>query len=197
MNKAVQYNNNIFSLKGRLSRTAYITQNLIINIVGFRFLYYPQLVDAFYKMKANPDYKYLIEQLSEAPHFAYAFKALDQAPKTTMLVIVIKYLFIIPFRMIDIKRMKDVVDRELTTVEMFLIAVFFTLPYVDFFTTLGLSLLPAFYYASKKNIKEIKTHDLEDARNEKFLQLNQKLFESGKISRADYIKARDEHTKKH
>lgn len=197
MNKAVPYNNNIFSLKGRLSRAAYITQNLLINIVGFRFLYYPQLVEAFYKMKANPDYKFLIEQLREAPHFAYAFKALDQAPKETMFVIVIKYLFIIPFRMIDIKRMKDVVDRELTSVEMFLIAVIFTLPYVDFFTTLGLSLLPAFYYANKKNIQNIKADDLKDARNEKFLQLNQKLFESGKISRADYIKARDEHTKKH
>ena len=196
MNKAVPYNNNIFSLKGRLSRAAYITQNLILNIVGFRFLYYPQIVESFYKMKANPDYKYLIEQLDTAPHFAYLFKALDQAPKPTMLVIAIKYLFIIPFRMIDIKRMKDIVDRELTAVEMFLIAVVFTLPYVDFFTTLGLSLLPAFYFASKKNIKEIKTSDLKDAQNEKFLQLNQKLFESGKISRADYIKARDEHTKK-
>lgn len=196
MNKAVPYNNNIFSLKGRLSRAAYITQNLIINILGFRFLYYPQIVDAYYKMKMNPDYKYLFEQLREAPHFAYAFRALDQAPKETMLVIVMKYLFIIPFRMIDIKRMKDIVDRELTSTEICLIAVIFTLPYVDFFTTLGLSLIPAFYYATKKNHQEIKTADLQDARNEKFLQLNQKLFESGKISRADYIKARDEHTKK-
>lgn len=196
MNKAVQYNNNIFSLKGRLSRAAYITQNLLLNLVGFRFLYYPQLVESFYKMKANPDYKYLIEQLNQAPHFAYAFKALDQAPKPTMLVIAIKYLFIIPFRMIDIKRVKDIVDRELTSAEIVLIAVIFTLPYVDFFTTLGLSIIPAFYYANKKNISNVKASDLKDAQNEKFLQLNQKLFESGKISRADYIKARDEHTKK-
>jgi uncharacterized membrane protein YhaH (DUF805 family) len=197
MNKAVPYNNNIFSLKGRLSRAAYITQNLIINIVGFRFLYYPQIVEAYYKMKINPEYKYLIEQLGEAPHFAYAFKALDQAPKETMLVIIIKYLFIIPFRMIDIKRVKDIVDRELTSAEIWLIAIIFTLPYVDFFTTLGLSLIPAFYYASKNKHKDIKATDLNEARNENFLQLNQKLFESGKISRADYIKARDEHTKKH
>ena len=71
----------------------------------------------------------------------------------------------------------------------------FTLPYVDFFTTLGLSILPAFYYAKKRSYEEIKINDLKDARNEEFLKLNQKLFESGKISRADYLKARDEHSK--
>jgi len=196
MNKAVAYNNNIFSLKGRLSRTAYIFQNLFLNIIGFRFLYYPALVESFYRLKMNPDYKFLIEQISMNPNVGFAIKALDTAPKESIIVILIKYLFIIPFRMIDIKRVRDLVDRELTTGEIIAIAVIFTVPYVDFFTTLGLSILPALYYAKNRSLQEIKVNDMKDAKNEEFLQLNQKLFESGKISRADYLKARDEHTKK-
>lgn len=195
MNKAVSYNNNIFSFKGRLSRTAYIFQNLFLNIIGFRFLYYPALVEAFYNLKMNPDYKFLIEQISMNPNVGFAIKALDQAPQASMLVIIIKYLFIIPFRIIDIKRVRDLVDRELTTIEIMAIAIVFTLPYVDFFTTLGLSILPALYFAKNRSLQEIKVNDLKDAKNEEFLKLNQKLFESGKISRADYLKARDEHTK--
>lgn len=196
MNKALPYNNNIFSLNGRLSRSAYIFQNLFLNLIGFRFLYYPALVASFYKLKMNPDYKFLIEQVSMNPNIGFAIKALDTAPKESIIIIIIKYLFIIPFRMIDIKRVKDLLDRELTSGEIITISVVFTLPYVDFFTTLGLSILPALYYAKKRSHQEIKINDLKEARNEEFLQLNQKLFESGKISRADYLKARDEHTKK-
>ncbi len=196
MNKSVEYNNNIFSIKGRLSRSAYIFQNLLINILGFRFLYYPSVVESFKQVKTNPDFHYLIQQLSMNPNIGFIVKALNQAPKQSFIIIVVKYLLIIPFRMIDIKRIKDLVDRELTTREIILVGVVFTLPYVDFFTTLGLSILPALYYAKKGSLEEIKVSDLKDARNEEFLQLNKKLFESGKISRADYIKARDEHNKK-
>ena len=196
MIKSIHYNNNIFSLKGKLSRAAYIFQNLLLNIIGFRFIYYPLLVESFYKFKINPDYKFLIQQVSMNPNVALAFKALEQAPQQSILIIVIKYLFIIPFRMIDIKRIRDLVDRELTNNEMIIIAVVFTLPYVDFFTTLGLSMLPPLYYAKKRSLENIKNTDLKDAKKEEFLRLNQKLFESGKISRADYLKARDEHTKK-
>lgn len=196
MNKAVSYNNNIFSFKGRLSRTAYIFQNLFLNIIGFRFLYYPALVEAFYNLKMNPDYKFLIEQISMNPNVGFAIKALDQAPQASILVIVIKYLFIIPFRIIDIKRVRDLVDRELTTVEIMAIAIVFTLPYVDFFTTLGLSILPALYFAKNRSLQEIKVNDLKDAKKEELQKSNQKLFESGKISRADYLKAREEHSKK-
>ena len=196
MNKPILYNNNIFTLKGKLSRTAYIFQNLFINIIGFRFIHYPLLIESFYQIKRNPDYKFLIQQLSMNPNVAFIFKSLDQAPKQSILIIAIKYLLIIPFRMIDIKRIKDLVDRELSTSEIIIIAVVFTLPYVDFFTTLGLSILPAYYFAKKRSHNEIKNNDLKDAKNEEFLQLNQKLFQSGKISRAEFIKARDEHTKK-
>ena len=42
----------------------------------------------------------------------------------------------------------------------------------------------------------MKKNDLSEAQNEDFLQINKKLFESGKISRADYIKARNDHNKK-
>ena len=196
MNKIVKYNNNIFSLQGKISRSAYIFQNLLINIIGFRFLYYPALVESFHQVKMNPDYKYLIQQLSMNPNIGFVIKSLSQAPKESFTIIVIKYLFIIPFRMIDIKRIKDLVDRELTTREIMIVGVVFTLPYVDFFTTLGLTILPACYFAKKRSFEEIKVNDLKDARNEELLLLNKKLFESGKISRADYIKARDEHNKK-
>ena len=196
MNKNVEYNNNMFSLKGKLSRSAYIFQNLLINILGFRFLYYPALVESFHQVKMNPDYKYLIQQLSINPNIGFVIKTLSQAPKQSFIIIAIKYLLIIPFRMIDIKRIKDLVDRELTTPEIIIIGVVFTLPYVDFFTTLGLSILPAYYFANKRSIEEIKINDLKDARNEELIQLNKKLFESGKISRADYIKARNEYNKK-
>ena len=138
MNKSVEYNNNIFSIKGRLSRSAYIFQNLLINILGFRFLYYPSVVESFKQVKTNPDFHYLIQQLSMNPNIGFIVKALNQAPKQSFIIIVVKYLLIIPFRMIDIKRIKDLVDRELTTREIILVGVVFTLPYVDFFTTLGL-----------------------------------------------------------
>lgn len=196
MKTNVEYNNNIFSLKGKLSRSGYIFQNLLINVLGFRFLYFPALVESFHKIKMQPDYKYLIQQLSMNPNIDFVIKALDQSPKQSFMIIAIKYLLIIPFRMIDIKRIKDLVDRELTTREIMIIGVVFTLPYVDFFTTLGLSILPALYYAKKRSLEKMKKNDLSEAQNEDFLQINKKLFESGKISRADYIKARNDHNKK-
>lgn len=186
----------MFSLKGKLSRSAYIFQNLFLNIIGFRFLYYPLIVESFYQMKMNPDYKYLIQQVSINPNVAWALNTFDQTSGPSLTVILIKYLFIIPFRMIDIKRIKDIIDRELSTNEMIFIAVVFTLPYVDFFTTLGLSILPAFYFAKKRSLEKINHNDLQEAKNEELLKNNQKLFDSGKISRADFLKTRKEYTKK-
>ena len=41
-----------------------------------------------------------------------------------------------PLRMIDIKRIRDIVDRNLTRMETTLVAVVFSIPFIDFFSTM-------------------------------------------------------------
>ena len=181
----IAYNNNPFSYKGKLSRTAYIFTNLLINIIGFKFLYYPRIMQLLH---SSSEYRELINQLAQTPDNAWLIERLKDSPKVIPFV---AFIFLIPFRIIDIKRVRDVVDRELKNFEALFLVIFFSLPYVDFFSTLHLSLLKPGKNTSPSDIaKEVRVKDLKEAHKENAVELNKRLFESGKISRAEFIERR-------
>lgn len=181
----IAYNNNPFSYKGKLSRTAYIFSNLLLNLIGFNFLYYPGILAYLH---SRPEFTTLLDQIAQNPENAWILPHLKYTPEVSALTIVIKLLFLVLFRIIDIKRMRDIRDQELRKIEVFFIAIFFSLPYVDFFSTLILSLLkPQKNSVQKDLVKEIRAKDLQEAKQESADELNTRLFKSGKISRAEFI----------
>ncbi len=159
----MEYQNGIFTYHGRINRLTYILQNILWNTLGIPFIYYTELV-------------------------AYA----NFNPSYATLFMIIRWFFFIPLRVIDLRRIRDILDRELTMPESVFIAVILSLPYVDFFTTIFLSSVRPFYFAKSKFEGEIKKLDQSEADREKQLLLNKQQFEAGKISRAIYEARRDE-----
>ncbi len=153
----MQYQNGIFTYSGRINRLTYILQNIMWNTLGVPFIYYPLFV-------------------------AYA----NFNPSYSTPFLIIRWFFYIPLRMIDLKRIRDIVDRELTTIETVIICVVFSIPYVDFLTSIFLSSIRPFYFAKSKFEGDIKQNDKAEASIEAQLLKNKQLFEAGKISRAIY-----------
>jgi uncharacterized membrane protein YhaH (DUF805 family) len=191
----VEYNNNIFSFKGKIGRISYIIQNSIINIIGFKFIYYPAMGKAYHTMLTTPGGADLVQMLSEFSIYAALFKFMAAAPAETAISITLKYLFLIPLRLIDIKRIRDIMNDSLSTGKTFFFAVFLSIPYIDLLATVALSIIGPNRYAKSEFEQEIKYKDLDEAREEGDLASVRKLFEEGKISRADYLKAREKNSK--
>lgn len=189
--EAVEYNNNPFTFKGRLGRLSYIFQNSILMILAFKFIYSPYLYGFITDMEKNPLYRASFDLLKSMPQYHEMMIDLKAMANPSFTAIIIRYLFLVPLRIIDIKRIRDIVNRNLNGMEITIVAIFFSLPFVDFITTLFLVLIPANKFAKNKTINEIKKVDMKSAQDENFLQLNQRLFEAGKISRAEFEKARD------
>jgi uncharacterized membrane protein YhaH (DUF805 family) len=189
--KELTYNNNIFSFHGRLGRLAYFLENCFINILGFKFIYYPAIVESFHQIQAEPSAHQLLEMLSTAPVYGPVIHALS-APmaKETLLFIVVRYLFLIPLRMIDIKRMRDIMGRELTLFQTAAVAIGFSIPYVDFISTICLSVIRPNKYAESE-FEKVADVNLKQAQKENEEALNKRLFEEGKISRAEFLKNRE------
>ena len=137
-----EYNNNIFSFNGRIGRVSYIIQNCVINTLAFRFIYYPAIVRAFHVARQNPESLEIMRMLSDnSEMYASLFRTLGSAQKETASIIVIGYLFLIPLRLIDIKRVRDIVNDELSLFKTVAIAVLFSIPYVDLIATIFLSVI--------------------------------------------------------
>lgn len=185
----VEYNNNIFSFQGRIGRISYIIQNAIINIIGFKFIYYPAMGESLRHMQSTADGAQLIKMLSASPINEYLFQYMAAAPKETTLSIMIKFLFLIPLRLIDIKRIRDIVDDSLSNAQTVFFALVLSLPYVDMIATVALSLITPNRFAKDEFEKEVKQKDLNEARTEGSLAVYKKQFEDGKISRAEYMTA--------
>lgn len=186
------YNNNPFSYKGKLSRTAYVFTNLVINLIGFKFLYYPGIMGALH---VSPEFRGIVSQLAQDPENAWLVHQLKYVPEKMAYAVFIKFLFLIPFRIIDIKRLRDIMNRELKVAELVFTSAFFSLPYVDFFSTLILSILKPRKSPTKSNVvKEVRAKDLKEAHKENAIELNKRLFASGKISRAEFEERRKKQT---
>lgn len=191
----VRYNNNIFSYSGKLTRLAYIIQNSLVMIFAFRYIYFPYLHGTILDMQNNPHYSNTFEMIKHLPEYREFMTMLKAEANPSMSSIIIRYLVLIPLRIIDIKRIRDIVNRNLSVTETTIVAVVFSLPFVDLISTIFLAIIPPSKKVQNPFVKDIQKADLHSAQVEKYLQLNQKLFESGKISRADYIKARDKYKK--
>jgi len=159
----MEYQNGIFTFQGRINRLTYILQNILWNTLGIPFIYYSELVTY---ANFNPSY-------------ATPF-------------MLIRWFFFIPLRVIDLRRIRDILDRDLTISESIFIVVILSLPYVDFFTTIFLSSVKPFYFAKSKFEGEIKKLDQDEANRERQILLNKQLFESGQISRSIYEARRDD-----
>jgi len=153
----MQYQNGLFAYNGRINRLTYILQNIMWNTLAAPFVYYPLFVTY---LNFNPSYAGMFE--------------------------IVRWFFYIPLRMIDLKRIRDIVDRELSLIETVLICGIFSIPYVDFLTSIFLSSIRPFYFAKSKFEGEIKKNDKEEASIEAQLLKNKELFQAGKISRAIY-----------
>jgi uncharacterized membrane protein YhaH (DUF805 family) len=193
----VPYNNNIFSFNGKIGRLSYITQNFIINILGFKYIYYPAIVEAYTTFLTYPESHQILRTLSTNPMYASFFESLAASPKATTVDIVIKYLFLIPLRLIDIKRIRDIVDEKLSAAKTIFYAVFLSLPLVDLVATIFLSIIKPNKYAKNEFDRVVKDSDLKEAKAENDLAMYKRMFDDGKISKAEYLKALEEQKKKH
>lgn len=183
----IEYNNSLFSPKGKLNRLFYALHNAFWFLVGFRYIYYPSLLMA---IQSSPDFPQLISLLSSSPQLKGLVPYLSSNFGTSFIDISLKYLFILILRIVDIKRIRDLVNRNLTMPENIAVVGILSLPYIDFLSTVVLVLMPSNKFAKNELHAEIKKKDLHDARVEKTQAINQKLFEQGKISRAEFEKNR-------
>lgn len=179
----LEYNNSLFSPKGKLNRLFYALHNAFWFLIGFRYIYYPGILAA---LQSSPQFPQLIHVLSSSPQTKTIVPFLSSTVGQSTLDIVLKFVFILILRLVDIKRIRDIVNRNLSKVESALAIVILSLPYVDFLSTIVLVLLPPNKYAKNVIHGEIKKKDLGEARREHNLQDLKRLFESGRISRAEY-----------
>lgn len=181
----IEYNNSLFSPKGKLNRLFYALHNAFWFLAGFYYIYYPGLLLA---IQSSPDFPQLINLLSSSPQLKGLVPYLSAKVGSGFIDIALKYVFLLILRIVDIKRIRDLVNRNLTMPENIAVIVVLSLPYIDFLSTVALVLLPSNKFAKNEMYEEIKKKDLHDARVENTQSINQKLFEQGKISRAEFEK---------
>lgn len=191
----VHYNNNIFAFRGRISRTAYIVQNFIINIIGFRFIYYPGLVEGYKTLIQHPETREFISVLYRYPLYSSIFDHFASAAVDPTYIYIIGYLFIIPLRMIDIKRVRDIINDEISTLKTIVLFIVLSLPLVDLIATIVLAVVPANRYAKRGLQDDVKQQDINEAKVEYDLAMYKRLFEDGKISKSEYLQAIEKNKK--
>jgi hypothetical protein len=180
----------IFSITGKSGRLAYFFQNSLLMLFGFQYIYGPYIGDVLKNLEHNPLFRNIFTLLRSDPHYANLIHDLSSAQKMTFSLIATRYAFIIALRIVDLKRLRDIVNRQLTKVEILFVFILFSLPFVDLITTIFLISMPAKKTpAISQFLKEAHTVNLHEAQKERLLKRNQELFETGKISKAEYIKA--------
>lgn len=182
----LEYNNSLFSPSGKLNRVFYALHNAFWFLVGFRFIYYPALIMA---VQSSPQFPQLVTLLSSNPQTKVWVPYITSSVGQSTLDIVLKYLFILILRLVDIKRIRDIFNRNLSKLESAIVIVVLSLPYIDFLSTIVLVLVPAKKFAKNELHAEIKGRDMHEARKESDLKDLKRMFEAGKISRAEYESA--------
>ncbi len=185
-----------FSITGRTGRVAYFFQNSILMIFGFQYIYGGYMSSAFLSLQHNPLFSNAFEILKTNPLYADFLRELNHPAEPDPSALYIKFAFIIALRIVDLKRVRDILSRKLSAIETILIAIFFSLPFVDFFSTIMLVTLPSKKH-SKENapLKEAHAIDVKEAQRERLLKQNEAMFKAGKISRADFERAREKYSK--
>ena len=191
----VEYNNNIFSFTGKIGRLSYIIQNMIIQTIGFKYIYYPIIVDTYRSYLLQPESADVLRMLSTVPMYASMFETLASTPPASTADIVIKYLFFIPLRLVDIKRIRDIVDSPLSAMKTFLYVIILSLPFVDLISTIFLSVIPPKHSDPGNLDPKAAQRDVIEAKVENEMIMYKKLFEEGKISQAEYLSALEKHNK--
>ena len=177
----------VFSITGKTGRLAYFFQNSILMLFGFQYIYGAYIGDMLKSMQHNPLFKNVFLLLQSDPAYSDLLHDLNQAPKMTLSIIATRYAFILALRIVDLKRIRDIVNRQLTKVETLLVIVFFSLPFVDLISTIFLMTLPPKKTpAISSFLKEAHAVNLHEAQKERLIKRNQELFETGKISKAEY-----------
>ena len=190
----LEYNNSLFSPKGKLNRLFYALHNSFWFLVGFRYIYYPTLLLA---IQSSPNFATLINVFSSISQLKGLIPYLSATVEQSPLDLFLKYVFILILRLVDIKRLRDIMGRNLRLIEQAAVIFVFSLPYVDFLSTVFLVFLPADKFSKNEIHEEIRKKDFSEAKREQDLHDLKRLFESGKISRAEYESAmRNLHSKK-
>ena len=184
---------NFFSLTGKTGRVSYFFQNSVLMIFGFQYIYGGFMASAFLSLQNNPMFANVFALLKSDPMYSDILDDLNHPAKPDPSVFFIKIAFIIALRIVDLKRVRDILNRKLSAMETTLIAVFFSLPFVDLFSTIMLVTLPPKKDSPNAPLNEAHAVDLKEAQRERLLMQNEAMFKAGKISRADFEKAREKY----
>ena len=182
----LEYNNSLFSPKGKLNRLFYALHNAFWFLIGFRYIYYPSILLA---IQSSPNFPELIKLLSTSPQTKGLIPYLSATVGQSSLDLLLKYVFLLILRLVDIKRLRDIMGRNFSLMEQGVVIFIFSLPYVDFLSTVFLVFLPANKFSKNETHEEIRKKDFSEAKKEQDLHDLKRLFESGKISRAEYESA--------
>lgn len=134
---------NFFSYKKPLRRLPYFFLNSILMFFAFRYLYYSYLYDLIVMLEHNPKFTDAFYIIKSLPQYHESMATFKREASPTLMTTLIHFLFLIPLRIIDIKRIKDIFGRCLSTQEIIFISITFSLPFVDFLSTTALMLLPS------------------------------------------------------
>ncbi|MBC7715008.1 MAG: hypothetical protein H7177_16800 [Rhizobacter sp.] len=179
----------VFSITGKTGRLAYFFQNSLLMAFGFQYIYGPYMGDAIKSLQHNPLFANVFQLLQADPTYADMLKELNHAPKFDMKMFATRYAFILALRIVDLKRLRDIVNRQLTKVETILVIVFFSLPFVDLISTIFLVTMPPKKTpAISTFLKEAHAVNLHEAQKERLIKRNEELFKAGKISKVEYMK---------
>ena len=187
-----EVSSSFFSLTGKTGRVSYFFQNSIIMLFGFQYIYGSYMAEAIIKMQHNPLLRDSFKLVQSLPGYGDILEDLNTPSKPDPSRLLIKFAFIIMLRIVDLKRIRDIVNRKLTIIETSLVSIFFSLPFVDIFSTVMLITLPAKKYSIENSgLKEAHALDVKMAQKEALMRKNKEMFEAGKISRADFERNRD------
>jgi hypothetical protein len=145
------------------------------------------------ELQGHPDFSTLVDLLSSHSETSAIVPYLTHVPSTSLIFVILRYACLIPLRLVDFKRIRDLISRELSLIEKVVIAVVLSIPYVDFLSIIILTALPS-RALEKQHLDKVNEMNSESnkksAKLESFLLTNKRMFESGKISRAEYEKNR-------
>ncbi len=140
-------------------------------------------------MQNSPMFNNIFILLKSDPRFEDFFQELNHPKSLPTSFILTKFAFIVGLRIVDLKRVRDITGRKLKKIETILIAIFFSLPFVDLISTMFLITMPT----KKKSatdpvLKAAMLKDSKEAQRERLMKQNQQAFEAGKISKMEYLK---------
>lgn len=185
-----------FSINGKIGRISYFFQNSFIMLFAFQYIYGPYMSATILKMQHNPLFKNSFALIETLPGYSEILQDLARPSKVDPSELIIRFGFIALLRMIDLKRVRDIIGRQLSLQESALIAIVFSIPFVDLLSTVMLMTLPSKKHSLKNSpLTEAHAIDVKMAQRERLLAQNTAQFKAGKISRADFEKNREKYSK--